>query len=272
VSLKGKTAIITGSSRGIGREIALILAQHGANIVITGKTISVDTKLDGTIYTVQEEAKAFGNKALAIPLDIRDENAIQNMVNTVVKELGRIDILINNASAISLTSTLDTPLKKFDLMYNVNVRGTFACSKACIPYLKEADNPHILTLSPPININTHWYRDFVAYTISKLGMSLCTIGMSQELQQWRIAVNSLWPQTTIATAAIKNLFPPEVYKASRIPAIVAKAALGILQENSEKVTGQFFIDEEYLRSKGEKDFNQYAVDLDQLLQKDIFLD
>lgn len=272
MSLEGKVAIVTGSTRGIGREIALHLAREGAKVVITGKTKSPQPTLTGTLFSVQEEVNALGGEALAIEMDIRHEEAIQAMVDQVIAKWGAIDILVNNASAISMTSTLDTALKKMDLMYAVNVRGTFACSKACIPYLKEADNPHILNLSPPLPMAPHWYKDFLAYTFAKAGMSLCTLGMSQELKQWCIAVNSLWPRTTIATAAVKNLFPESVYRASRTPEIVAKAAVGILNEDSEKVTGQFFIDEDYLRSKGENSFDQYAVDPSQTLQTDLFLD
>lgn len=272
MSLKDKVAIVTGSTRGIGREIALHLAREGAKVVITGKTQEPQPNLPGTLSSVLAEVQSLGATALAIPLDIRDEQAIQAMVDQVIQEWGVIDILVNNASAISLTGTLDTTLKKMDLMIAVNMRGTFACSKACIPHLKESDNPHILNMSPPLPIADHWYKDFLAYTYAKMGMSLCTVGMSQEFKQWCIAVNSLWPKTTIATAAVKNLFPEPIYRASRTPEIVAKAAIGILKENSEKVTGQFFIDENYLRSQGETAFDHYAIDPNHMLQTDFFLD
>lgn len=272
MSLEGKVAIVTGSTRGIGREIALHLAREGAKVVITGKTQVQQATLAGTLTSVLEEVQALGAPAMAILLDIRDEEAIQTMVDQVVSHWGGIDILVNNASAISLTNTSETPLKKFDLMVAVNVRGTFACSQACLPYLKQSDNPHILNLSPPLPIAAHWYKDYIAYTIAKSGMSLCTLGMAQEFKQFCIAVNSLWPKTTIATAAVKNLFPESYYRASRTPDIVAKAAIGILKENSEKVTGQFFIDEDYLRSQGMTAFDHFAVDAQQPLQRDFFLD
>lgn len=272
MSLEGKVAIITGSTRGIGREIALHLGREGAKVVITGKSKEPQARLSGTLGSVLAEVQALGGEALAIALDVRDEQAIQAMVAQVVDHWGGVDILVNNASAISLTDTLNTPMKKMDLMISVNVRGTFACSQACVPYLKESDNPHILNLSPPMPIAAHWYKDFLAYTIAKSGMSLCTLGMSQEFKQWCIAVNSLWPRTTIATAAVKNLFPESAYNGSRTPDIVAKAAVMILKEDSEAVTGQFFIDEDYLRSKGETAFDQYAVDSAHALYPDFFLD
>jgi len=271
-SLTGKTAIITGSSRGIGREIAITLAKMGANIVVTGKTVSPHPKLEGTIYTVAEEIDKLGAQVLVIELDVRDELAIQEMVATAYKQFTGIDILVNNASAISLSDTLTTPLKKFDLMFAVNARATFACSQACIPYLKKAENAHILNLSPPLNMNPRWFKDHVAYTMSKYGMSMCTLGMAEELKPFSIAVNSLWPKTTIATAAIKNNFPESIYQASRLPSIVAKAASMILQEDSRSVTGQFFIDENYLSTKGITDFQQYAVSPGTPLQNDFFLD
>lgn len=270
-SFTGKTAIITGSSRGIGREIAIALAKMGANIVVTGKTTTPHPKLEGTIYTVAEEIEKIGAKVLALALDVRDELAIQEATEKVYKHFGGIDILINNASAISHTDTLTTPLKKFDLMFAVNVRATFACSQACIPYLKKATNPHILNLSPPLNMNAHWFKDSLAYTMSKYGMSMCTLGMAAELKPFSIAVNSLWPKTTIATAAIKHNFP-QMYAASRKPEIVADAVVRILQEDSHLVTGNFFIDEIYLRSKGLTDFSHYAISPNTLLQRDLFLD
>lgn len=271
-SLKGKTAIITGSSRGIGREIAIELAKMGANIVVTGKTVTPHPKLEGTIYTVAEEIDKLGAQVFAVELDVRDELAIQQMVANVYKQFAGIDILVNNASAIQLSDTLTTPLKKFDLMFAVNVRATFACSQACIPHLKKASNPHILNLSPPLNMNPKWFKDHVAYTMAKYGMSMCTLGMADELKPFSIAVNSLWPKTTIATAAVKYNFPENIYQASRKPAIVAKAASIILQENSREITGQFFIDENYLRTKGVTDFEQYALAPGVPLQQDLFLD
>ena len=266
---KGKTAFISGSSRGIGKEIALHLAKQGANIVITGKTTEAHPKLEGTIYTAKEEMERLGAKAIALPLDVRDESAIQEAMSVTAQEFGGIDILINNASAIQLTNAEQTPMKRFDLMFSVNVRATFAASQAAIPYLKKSSNPHILMLSPPLNLNPKWFKDYVAYTISKYGMSMCVLGMSEELRDANICVNALWPKTTIATAAIKYNFPPEIFQASRKPAIVARAALCILQK---KVTGQFFIDEDVLRQEGETDFSRYANDPKAKLMPDLFLD
>lgn len=270
--LKNKTAIITGSTRGIGKEISLTFAKLGANVVITGKSKVPNPKLAGTIYTTAEEIRQITPNVLAVPLDVRDENAVAQMVQDTVTQFGSIDILINNASAIHLAPTSTTPLKRYDLMMDVNVRGTFVCSQACIPYLKKATNPHILTLSPPINMHSHWFKDFLAYTLSKYSMTLCAIGLADELRANGIASNSLWPQTTIATAAVKNLFPAPIYEASRVPLIVAKAASYIVQENSRTFTGQCLIDEKYLRSKGETDFEQYAVNPSVKLQRDLFLD
>lgn len=272
MSLDGKVAIVTGSTRGIGREIALQLAREGAKVVILGKTVKEQTNLTGTLGSVKAEIEAIGAPVLAVQLDIRDDAGIDKMVQQVVETWGGIDILVNNASAISMTSALETPLKRVDLMYGVNFRGTYACSRACAPHLKQSDNPHILTLSPPLPINDYWFKKALPYTYSKMGMSLCTLGMAEEFKQWCIAVNSLWPRTTIATAAVKNLFPAPVYSASRKPEIVAKAAVGILQEDSEKVTGQYFIDEDYLRAQGETEFDHYAIDPSKPLQMDLFLD
>lgn len=271
LKLTGKTAIITGSSRGIGRSIALALAKLGANIVITGKTTEPHPKLEGTINTVAAEIAALGAPVIAIPLDVRNESAIEDMVNQVVSRFGGIDILINNASAINVANTESLAIKTFDLMLQVNVRATFACSKLCLPYLKKSSNPHILTLSPPINLSPRWFKDHVAYTISKYGMSMCTLGMSEEFKPFNIAVNSLWPRTAIATAAIKNLFPPQLYAATRIPEIVALAAENIVQEDSRVFTGNFIIDEDYLRTKGITDFNQFATDPSVPVYEDFFL-
>lgn len=265
---KGKTAFITGSSRGIGKEIALHLAKQGANIVITGKTVQPHPKLEGTIYSAKEEIESLGANAIALPLDVRDEQAIEDAMAITAQTFGGIDILINNASAIQLTNTQQTPMKRFDLMLFVNLRATFAASQAAIPYLKKSTSAHILTLSPPLNLDPKWFKDYVAYTISKYGMSMCVLGMSEELKDDNICVNALWPKTTIATAAIQNNFPPQIYQASRKPEIVAKAALSILNKN---VTGQFFIDEEVLRQDGERDFSQYANHPDAELMSDLFL-
>jgi len=272
MSLKNKTIIITGSTRGIGREMALRFAKDGANIVITGKTAEKHDKLPGTIYTVAEEVEKAGGKALPLILDVRDENQIEQMINQVVQQWGGIDILVNNASAISLTDTLNTTPKRFDLMMSVNARATFMCSRACIPYLQKSDNPHILNMSPPLSMLAKWFKDHLAYTYSKYGMSVCTLGMSEEFKEAGIAINSLWPKTTIATSAIKVNFPPELYAASRNPAIVANAAYWIVTQHARKLTGQFLIDEEILSKSGETDFTHYNMTPGVSPMRDLFLD
>ena len=271
-TLAGKTLFITGSSRGIGREIALRAARDGANVVITGKTAEPHPKLAGTIHTVAAEAEKAGGKALALQLDVRDEEAIGLAVKRAVDAFGGIDILVNNASAISLTPTEATPAKRFDLMMSVNVRATFLCSQACIPYLRKAANPHILTLSPPLAMSPKWFKGHVAYTISKYGMSMCTLGMAEELKAAGIAVNSLWPRTTIATAAVEVHFPEAILKASRHATIMADAAHAILTSEARGNTGNFYIDEEVLRRRGEKDFGRYAVSPGTPLFVDLFVD
>jgi citronellol/citronellal dehydrogenase len=271
-SFKDKVIFITGSSRGIGREIALKLAQEGATVVITGKTTEPHAKLPGTIYSVAEEVDRAGGKGIPRMLDVRDELQIQTVIEEIGQQFGRIDVLINNASAIQLTSTLDTPIRRFDLMFEVNARATFACGQAAIPFLKQAENPHILTLSPPLNLDPKWFKDNVAYTISKYSMSMCTLGWAEELRAFGIAANSLWPRTTIATMAIKAHFPPHIWEASRQPAIVADAAYWILSQNSRKITGKFFIDEEVLRQTGMLDFSAYALNPDVTQYTDLFLD
>jgi citronellol/citronellal dehydrogenase len=266
------TAFITGASRGIGHAIALRLAKAGARIVIAAKTSEPHPKLPGTIYSVAEEIKALGGQALPLQLDIRDDAAVHAAVKQAAEHFGGIDILINNASAISLTPTLETPLKRFDLMWDVNARGTFTCSQACIPFLKKSKNPHILTLSPPLNMKPKWFQNHVAYTMSKYGMSMCTLGMAAEFQKDGIAINSLWPKTTIATAAIAVNFPPAILQASRTTDIMADAAYYILNTNSRELTGQFLIDEEVLKKHGITDFSSYAVNPNVPLQPDFFLD
>ena len=270
-SLRNKVILITGSSRGIGREIALRCARAGAKLLITGKTVKTHAKLPGTIHTVAEEVAQAGGQALAIQLDVRDEQAIQAAVAQVVKHFGGIDILVNNASAINLTGTLDTPSRRLDLMWEVNMRATFLVSQACIPHLKKSRNPHILTLSPPLNLDAKWFAPHLAYTISKYGMSLCTLGMAREFAADGIAVNCLWPRTAIATAAIEFNFPEAILQASRKPAIVADAAYQILMRDSRTCTGRFFIDEEVLREAGVSDFVQYAVSPGTPLFNDLFL-
>ncbi|MBI5889090.1 MAG: NAD(P)-dependent oxidoreductase [Nitrosomonadales bacterium] len=269
--LRNKTIFITGSSRGIGREIALRCARDGANVVITGKTAEPHPKLPGTIHSVAQEAVAAGGKALAIQLDVRDEAAIAAAVEQTAAHFGGIDVLVNNASAISLTPTLQTPAKRLDLMWDVNMRATFLASQACIPHLRKAANPHILTLSPPLNMEAKWFSPHVAYTISKFGMSMCALGMAHEFAADGIAVNCLWPRTTIATAAIEFNFPEAILRASRKPAIVADAAHAILLRDSKTFSGNFFIDEEVLRASGVKDFDQYAVSPGGQLYSDLFV-
>jgi len=269
--LRGKTIFITGSSRGIGREIALRCARDGANLVITGKTVEAHAKLPGTILSVAAEVEQAGGRALAIQLDVRDEQALKAAMDRAALHFGGIDVLVNNASAISLTGTLETTSKRLDLMWDVNMRATFLASQTCIPYLKQSANPHILTLSPPLNLDAKWFAPHVAYTISKYGMSLCTLGMAQEFREDGIAVNCLWPRTTIATAAIEYNFPEAVLRASRKPAIMADAAHRILTRDSRACSGNFFIDEEVLREAGVTDFGQYAVAAGTPLFGDLFL-
>lgn len=272
MSLKDKVIFITGSSRGIGREMALRFAREGAKVVVTGKTAKLHPKLKGTIYTVAEEIQKIGGEALALPLDVRDEKAINQAVEQVIEKWDRLDVLINNASAINLASTAETKMRRFDLMMSVNVRATFACSQACLPYLKQADNPHILTLSPPLTMDAKWFKAHLAYTMSKYGMSMCTLGMAEEFKEFGIAVNSLWPKTTIATAAIEAHFPDEILQASRTPAIVADAAHTIITSDSTTTTGNFFIDEDILRAQGMDNFDSYALNPQQPLFQDLFLD
>ena len=271
-TLAGKTLFITGASRGIGREIALRAAQDGANVVVAAKTVEPHPKLAGTIHSVAAEVEKAGGKALAIQLDVRDEAAIAAAMGETVKKFGGLDILVNNASAISLTPTMATPAKRFDLMMSVNARATFLCSQAAILILKKSKNPHILTLSPPLSMKAKWFAGHVAYTMSKFGMSMCTLGMAEELRQDGIAVNSLWPRTTIATAAVEVHFPEAILKASRTAAIMADAAHVILTSDARKNTGQFYIDEEVLKKSGVKDFDRYAVTPGVPLFQDLFVD
>lgn len=270
-SLKGKTVFITGASRGIGRAIALRCAGDGANVVIAAKTVAAHPKLPGTIHTVAEEVQAAGGSALASQLDVRDEAAVNAAVGQAVARFGAIDVLVNNASAINISGTMETPIRRFDLMMEVNVRATFLCSQACIPHLKKASNAHILNISPPLNLHPRWFKDHVAYTMSKYGMSMCTLGMAAELAEHGIAVNSLWPRTTIATSAVAVHFP-QVVSASRTADIMADAAYLILTAPSRTTTGSFFLDEDLLRENGVTDFDRYAVKPGQALMQDLFLD
>jgi citronellol/citronellal dehydrogenase len=270
---ENKTVLITGGSRGIGKAIGLRLAREGANIVIVGKTINPNPKLEGTIYTAAQEIAASGTgKVLPLPGDIRFEAQIDQIVEQTVKTFGGIDILINNASAINLVPTEQTEPKRYDLMQDINVRGTFFMCKSCIPHLKKATNPHILNLSPPLNMNPEWFSKHLAYTLSKYGMSMIVTGLAAELKPFRIAANALWPKTTIATAAVKNLLGGDfLIQRSRTTEIVADAAYYILQKPSYENTGKFYIDEEVLAAEGITDFAKYAVNPDQKLMMDLFL-
>ncbi|MFX1392766.1 MAG: SDR family oxidoreductase [Promethearchaeota archaeon] len=271
-NLKDKVLFITGASRGIGKAIALKAAKDGAKIAIVAKTSEPHPKLPGTVYTAAEEIENAGGKALPCVADIRFESKVEAAVNKTVEEFGGIDILVNDASAISLTPTLKTEMKRFDLMVSVNVRGTFLCSKLCIPYLKNSDNPHILNLSPPLNLNPTWFKNHLAYTMSKYGMSMCVLGMAEEFKKDGIAVNALWPRTAIATSAVKNLLGgEEAIKHSRKPEIVADAAYIILTKQSRECTGNFFIDDEILIENGITDLGKYSVIPNAKLLQDFFL-
>jgi len=269
--LKGKTLFITGASRGIGLAIGLRAARDGANIVIAAKTTEAHPKLPGTIFTAAREIEAAGGQALAMATDIRFEDQVRAAVETAVKRFGGIDVLVNNASAISLTGTLESPIKRFDLMMEINTRGTFLCSQACLPHLKRAANPHILTLSPPLNLSPRWFAPHVAYTIAKYGMSLCVLGMAEEFRGAGIAVNALWPRTVIATAALQ-MIPGVDPGHGRKPEILADAAHWILTQPARALTGNFFIDEDVLVRAGITDLARYAVDPAKPLQTDLFLD
>ncbi|GAG03501.1 unnamed protein product, partial [marine sediment metagenome] len=247
-------------------------AEDGANIAVVAKTKDPHPKLPGTVYSAVEDIESVGGKAIPCIADIRFEDQVQSAVDATIKEFGGIDILINDASAISLTPTLKTPMKRFDLMVSVNVRGTFLCSKLCIPYLKKSDNPHILNLSPPLNMDPKWFAHHVAYTMSKYGMSMCVLGMAEEFKKDGIAVNALWPRTAIATAAVKNLLGGETaFKHSRKPEIVADAAYIILTRPSRDYTGNFFIDDEVLIENGVTDLGKYSVVPNARLTPDFFL-
>jgi citronellol/citronellal dehydrogenase len=261
-SLQGKTLFVTGASRGIGLAIALRAAADGANVVLVAKTTEPNPKLPGTLYSAAEQIVAAGGQALPVPTDIRDENAVAAAVAAGVERFGGIDILVNNASAISLTPTAATPMKRFDLMFGVNVRGTFCCTQACLPHLarsaKAGRNPHVLNMSPPLSMKPHWFRGHVAYTMAKYGMSECTLGHAAEFQPLGIGVNSLWPRTAIATAALQ-MIPGVDLNLCRKPEILADAAHLILTSDARTTTGNFFIDDTLLEENGVTDFDRYAV-------------
>lgn len=271
-SLAGTTLFITGASRGIGRAIALRAAADGAAVAIAAKTTDPHPKLPGTIHSVAAEIEAAGGRALPLAVDIRDEQAVAAAVAQTVETFGGLDILVNNASAIFLAGVATLPMKRFDLMMGVNTRGTFVCTQACLPALRRAANPHVLMLSPPLNLDPRWFKDHTAYTIAKYGMSLCVLGMAEEFRDAGIAVNALWPRTLIATAALAMLPAGITPDNGRDPAIIADAAHAILTRPSRTCTGNFFIDEAVLQEEGVTDFDRYAVKPGAPLFPDLFLD
>ncbi len=271
-SFKNKTIFITGASRGIGKAIALRFAKEEANIVIAAKSTEENPKLGGTIFSAAQEIEAAGGKALAVKTDIRNEDEIRNAVEEAINKFGGIDAVINNASAIQLSNTEQTESKRLDLMHDINVRGTFLVTRYCIPHLKKSGNAHILNLSPPININIKWLAPHVAYTMSKYNMTMMALAWAEELKKHNIAANALWPRTTIATAAVKNLLGGEtLMNMSRIPKIIADAAYYILNKPAAECTGNTFIDEDVLKAEGITDFEKYAVKPGAQLYTDLFL-
>jgi citronellol/citronellal dehydrogenase len=272
MSLKGKTLFVTGASRGIGHAIALRAAQDGANIAIAAKTAEPHPKLPGTIYSAAEDMEKAGGQALPLVVDVRDEASVTAAVEATVARFGGIDICVNNASAISLTGVLATDMKRYDLMHQINTRGTFLTSKICIPHLKRAANPHVLNLSPPLDMSPRWFGPHVAYTMAKFGMSMCVLGMAEEFKDDGIAFNALWPRTGIATAAIRNaLAGDEGMRRCRTVAIMADAAYGILNKPAREFTGNFLVDDSFLYAEGERDFDKYRVDPSQPLMPDFFV-
>lgn len=271
-TLAGKTLFVTGGSRGIGLAIALRAAQDGANVTIAAKTAEPHPKLPGTIYTSAAEIEKAGGKALPLVVDIRDEENVVDAVNKTVETFGGIDICINNASAISMTGTLDTDMKRYDLMHHINTRGTYMVSKYCLPHLLKADNPHILNLSPPLDMAPKWFGPHVAYTMAKFGMSMCVLGMAEEFKNRGVAVNALWPRTTIATAAVRNILGgDDMISGSRTPEILSDAAHVILTKPSREFTGNFCIDDTLLAENGVTDFDKYRVDPSKDLFPDFFV-
>ena len=260
MSLQGKTLFITGASRGIGLAIGLRAAKDGANIIIAAKTAETNPKLPGTIYSAAEEIEKAGGKALPLVVDVRDEMAVAAAVKAGAEKFGGIDILVNNASAIHLSDTPNTPMKRYDLMHSVNTRGTFVCSQACLPYLEKAENPHILNMSPPLNMEAKWFAPHVAYTMAKFGMSMCVLGMAEEFKSRGIGVNALWPRTVIATAAVQNLLGGDAtMRGARKPEILADAAHAIFMRSAKTCTGNFFVDDELLASEGITDLSGYSM-------------
>ena len=271
-SLQGKTLFISGASRGIGLAIALRAARDGANVAIAAKTTEPHPRLKGTIYTAADEVRAAGGKALPVVCDIRDEAQVMDAIERTVAEFGGIDICVNNASAISLTNSQATDMKRYDLMTGINTRGTFMVSKYCIPHLRKAQNPHILMLSPPLDMKAKWFEHSTAYTMAKFGMSMCVLGMSGELKRDGIAVNALWPRTTIATAAVGNLLGGDaMMRASRTPEIMGDAAHAIFTRPAREFTGHFCIDDKLLYASGVRDFERYRVDPAVPLASDFFV-
>ncbi|WP_306027193.1 NAD(P)-dependent oxidoreductase [Stappia sp. MMSF_3263] len=272
MSLKGKTLFITGASRGIGKAIALRAAGDGANVAIAAKTAEPHAKLEGTIYTAAAEIEAAGGRALPLIVDVRDEETVAEAMARTVEAFGGIDILVNNASAIQLTPLAQTDMKRFDLMHQINTRGTLVCSKHALPHLARADNPHILMLSPPLDMQEKWFAPFTPYAIAKYGMSLAVLGLAGELRGKGIAVNALWPRTTIATAAVRNLIGgDDMVSKSRTPEILADAAWEIFTSPSREFTGNFLIDDSFLASRGVTDFDRYRVDPSMPLMPDFFV-
>jgi citronellol/citronellal dehydrogenase len=271
-TLQGKTLFITGATRGIGKAIGLAAARDGANVVVAGKSSLPNPKLPGTIHSAAAEMEAAGGKALALELDVRDDAAIPVAMQKAAERFGGIDVLVNNASAIFLAGTAATPARRFDLMHQVNVRGTFLCTQAALPYLEKATNPHVLVLSPPLDMSPRWFAPHVAYTMAKYGMSMCVLGMAEELRPQGIAVNALWPRTVIDTAALNLLGGEALARHARRPEIVADAARAILLRDARKVTGNFFLDDEVLREEGVTDLSGYSVVPGAELVPDLFVD
>ncbi|NNE58178.1 MAG: NAD(P)-dependent oxidoreductase [Hellea sp.] len=272
MSLQGKTIFMSGGSRGIGLAIAIRAAQDGANVAIAAKTAEPHPKLPGTIYTAAEDIEKAGGKALPLVCDIRDDARVAECITETAEKFGGIDICVNNASAVSMTNTETTSMKRYDLMNQVNARGTFLLSKLCLSHLKKADNPHILNLAPPLDMSAKWFKNHTAYTMAKYGMSMCTLGMAEEFRSDGIAVNSLWPLTAIDTAAVRNVLGGDtVAKMSRTPEILSDAAHIILTKNAKEFTGQFVVDEILLREQGVTDFSKYAPGYDGPLAGDFFV-